>query len=82
MDWKTGLSVIDILCQKHPAIHVPNKADFDKYEAIPKSVVIYCFEENFSAQALHLSGSTGPIQANITTLQKWLLHYGMHSVKL
>jgi hypothetical protein len=77
--------MLDILCEKHPAAHVPEERAFDYYansaellEAMP----IACYDEQISLRAVHLSGGAGPCGVDGTTLKEWLLCHEVSSKRL
>jgi hypothetical protein len=82
---KMGHQVLDVLHEKHPGAHIPEKLAFDDYansaellEAMP----IACYEEEISLRAVHLSGGAGPCGVDGTTLKGLLLHHEVSSKRL
>jgi len=82
---KTSHRVLDVLHEKHPDAHIPEKNDFDSYAnsaELLEVMPIDCYEEQIFLRAVHLSGGAGPCGVDGSTLKEWLLRHEVSSERL
>ena len=84
-DTKTGRTVIDVLCDKHPPLMISDLesneewASFEKYTDSLDCVPVDCHQEAVMEVAAKLQGRAGPCRVDAVQLKKWLLPYGRES---
>ena len=81
-DEKSGEPIVDVLRSKHPEEQVPEAADLHVYDEVPDFVDLDITADVVEKVAKKLSGSAGPGGVDSSSLQSWLLNYGVESRQL
>ena len=74
-----GMTVLQVLIDKHPEQRTPNEEDFMACESLPTFVEVDITAAHVEQAARKLSGSAGISGFDSFQLQRVLLRFGNHS---